>query len=99
MQRTELPLHWRSRSRPIYRGSSRCATPMPGLRLYRAASSYRQVEVLIALIKGRLAAKDLDSLEVMTSGGVGYELTIPLSVYETLPRIGEEVKLHTSLVV
>jgi Holliday junction DNA helicase RuvA len=54
---------------------------------------------LIGLIQGKLVAKDLDSLQVMTSGGVGYELTIPLSVYETLPRAGEDVMLHTSLVV
>jgi holliday junction DNA helicase RuvA len=54
---------------------------------------------LIGLIVGKLVAKDLDSLQVMTSGGVGYELTIPLSVYETLPRTGEDVTLHTSLVV
>ncbi len=38
-------------------------------------------------------------IEVMTSGGVAYELTIPLSVYETLPRVGEQVTLNTSLVV
>jgi Holliday junction DNA helicase RuvA len=54
---------------------------------------------LIGLIQGKLVAKDLDSLLVMTSGGVGYELVIPLSVYETLPRTGEDVTLHTSLVV
>jgi Holliday junction DNA helicase RuvA len=54
---------------------------------------------LIGLIQGKLVAKELDSLLVMTSGGVGYELTIPLSVYETLPRTGEAVTLHTSLVV
>jgi Holliday junction DNA helicase RuvA len=54
---------------------------------------------LIARIEGKLVAKDLDSLEVMTSGGVAYELTIPLSVYETLPRTGDPVALHTSLVV
>ena len=54
---------------------------------------------MIALIEGKLVAKDLDSIEVMTSGGVGYELTIPLSAYETLPRAGEDVMLHTSLVV
>lgn len=35
----------------------------------------------------------------MTSGGVGYELKIPLSVYETLPKVGDDVRLHTSLVV
>jgi holliday junction DNA helicase RuvA len=54
---------------------------------------------LIARIEGKLVAKDLDSLEVMTSGGVAYELKIPLGVYETLPRTGEIVALHTSLVV
>ena len=54
---------------------------------------------MIALIHGKLVAKDLDSVEIMTSGGVGYELTIPLSVYETLPRAGEAISLHTSLVV
>lgn len=54
---------------------------------------------MIALIHGKLIAKDIDALEVMTSGGVGYELTIPLGVYETLPRVGEDLTLHTSLVV
>lgn len=54
---------------------------------------------MIGRVEGKLVAKDLDSLEVMTSGGVAYELKIPLGVYETLPRVGEIVGLHTSLVV
>jgi holliday junction DNA helicase RuvA len=54
---------------------------------------------VIAQIAGRLLVKDLDRVEVMTNGGVGYELSIPLGVYETLPRTGEEVLLHTHLVV
>ena len=54
---------------------------------------------MIGQVVGKLVAKDLDSLEVMTASGVGYELTIPLSVYEMLPRAGEDVALHTSLVV
>jgi Holliday junction DNA helicase RuvA len=54
---------------------------------------------LIGRVEGKLVAKDLDSLEVMTSGGVAYELKIPLGVYETLPRVGDIVALHTSLVV
>jgi Holliday junction DNA helicase RuvA len=54
---------------------------------------------VIAQVAGRLIAKDLDRVEVMTNGGVGYELSIPLSVYETLPRAGETVTLHTHLVV
>jgi Holliday junction DNA helicase RuvA len=35
----------------------------------------------------------------MTEGGVAYEMQIPLSVYETLPRAGESVSLWTSLIV
>ena len=54
---------------------------------------------MIARVEGKLVAKDLDALEVMTSGGVAYELVIPLGVFESLPRVGENVSLHTSLVV
>ncbi|HST07948.1 MAG TPA: Holliday junction branch migration protein RuvA [Gemmatimonadaceae bacterium] len=54
---------------------------------------------MIARVQGKLVAKDLDAIEVMTSGGVGYELTIPLNVYETLPRVNDDVTLHTSSVV
>jgi holliday junction DNA helicase RuvA len=54
---------------------------------------------VIAQVAGRLVAKDLERVEVMTNGGVGYEVSIPLGVYETLPRTGEDVTLHTHLVV
>ena len=54
---------------------------------------------MIARVEGKLVAKDLDAIEVMTSGGVAYELKIPLSVYEAMPRVGEDISLHTSLVV
>jgi holliday junction DNA helicase RuvA len=54
---------------------------------------------MISQIAGTLAAKDLDRVEVMTAGGVGYELVIPLGVYETLPKEGERVTLATHLVV
>lgn len=54
---------------------------------------------MISLISGTLVAKDLDSVEVMTAGGIGYEIEIPLGVFEILPRAGESVQLHTSLVV
>jgi Holliday junction DNA helicase RuvA len=54
---------------------------------------------VIARVQGKLVSKDLDAIEVMTSGGVAYELTIPLNVYESLPRVNEDVTLHTSLVV
>lgn len=54
---------------------------------------------MISRISGRLITKDLDRVEIMTAGGVGYELAIPLSVYETLPKPGEDVTLDTHLVV
>jgi Holliday junction DNA helicase RuvA len=54
---------------------------------------------MISQISGVLLAKDLDKVEVMTPGGVAYELAIPLGVYEKLPRLNEAVALHTHLVV
>jgi Holliday junction DNA helicase RuvA len=54
---------------------------------------------MIARVAGTLMAKDLDRVEIMTSGGVGYELLIPLSVFESLPKLGDAVTLHTHLVV
>lgn len=54
---------------------------------------------MISQITGTLVRKDLDRVEVMTAGGVGYELVIPLGVYESLPSAGQSCTLHTYLVV
>jgi Holliday junction DNA helicase RuvA len=54
---------------------------------------------VIVQVEGRLVAKDLDRVELMTQGGVAYELLIPLNVYESRPRLGESTLLWTSLVV
>jgi holliday junction DNA helicase RuvA len=54
---------------------------------------------MITLVTGTLLERDLASVEVLTSGGVGYTLAIPLSTFEALPRAGEAVRLHTHLVV
>ena len=54
---------------------------------------------MIAHVAGTLLVKELDRVEVMTASGVGYELLVPLSLYETLPKLGESVRLHTYLVV
>lgn len=54
---------------------------------------------MIVHVDGTLIARDIDRVEVMTAGGVAYELQIPLGVFETLPRQGEQVSLHTWLVV
>ncbi|HEX6557961.1 MAG TPA: Holliday junction branch migration protein RuvA [Longimicrobiales bacterium] len=54
---------------------------------------------MISRIRGVLVRRDLSSIEVMTSGGVTYELLIPLTVFERLPREGNEVELRTYHVV
>lgn len=54
---------------------------------------------MIVHVAGRVMAKELDRVELLTKGGVGYELAIPLSVYESLPKLGEDAALHAHLVV
>ena len=54
---------------------------------------------MIAAVSGKLVVKELDHVEIMTAGGVGYLLQIPLSVYEALPKLGDTASLHTHLVV
>ena len=54
---------------------------------------------MIASISGRLASKAADRVVIETSGGVGYEITVPLGVMEKLPPVGERVTLATELVV
>jgi Holliday junction DNA helicase RuvA len=54
---------------------------------------------VIAQVSGRLAAKQADRVMVQTTGGVGYEIVVPLGVMERLPAVGETVSLATELVV
>jgi holliday junction DNA helicase RuvA len=54
---------------------------------------------MISRVRGTLLRRDPDSVEVMTAGGVGYEVSIPLSVFEKLPRAGGDVELLTHHVV
>jgi Holliday junction DNA helicase RuvA len=54
---------------------------------------------MISRMQGTLVAQGLDRIEVMTAGGVGYEVLVPLSVVETLPRAGGEVALHIAQVI
>ena len=54
---------------------------------------------MIAQVSGRLAAKQADRVMVQTTGGVGYEIVVPLGVMERLPSVGEAVSLATELVV
>ena len=54
---------------------------------------------MISQIAGTLVVRELDRVEIMTSGGVAYDCHIPLSVYETLPAEGRPVTLFTHLSV
>jgi Holliday junction DNA helicase RuvA len=54
---------------------------------------------MIALLSGTLVHRELDRVEILTAGGVGYECLIPLSVFEALPQEGATVTLHTHLAV
>lgn len=54
---------------------------------------------MIAAVAGNLAAKTADRVVVQTSGGIAYEVTVPLGVMERLPGIGATVTLATELVV
>lgn len=53
---------------------------------------------MISRIRGQLVHKETERLEVCTSGGVTYELFIPVSAYEDLPALGHEVEFHVVLV-
>ena len=54
---------------------------------------------MIARISGTLVHREIDRVEILTAGGVGYECLIPLSVFESLPKEGATVTLHTHLAV
>jgi Holliday junction DNA helicase RuvA len=54
---------------------------------------------MIVQVAGKLITKELDHVEIFTDGGVAYELAVPLSAFEVLPKVGEQCMLHTYLVV
>jgi holliday junction DNA helicase RuvA len=54
---------------------------------------------VISRIRGTLLTREPERVEILTSGGVGYEIEIPLSVFEKLPRKGQDVELLTHQVV
>jgi Holliday junction DNA helicase RuvA len=50
---------------------------------------------LISRLKGVLLSRDLSSVEVETSGGVVYEVEVPLTILQRLPPEGSPVELRT----
>ncbi|HEX6306793.1 MAG TPA: Holliday junction branch migration protein RuvA [Longimicrobiales bacterium] len=54
---------------------------------------------MISRVRGVLVRRELGVAEVMTAGGVAYEVQIPLTVFERLPQTGADVELRTYQVV
>lgn len=54
---------------------------------------------MIAMVHGVLGERQGESVLVLTDGGVAYEITVPLGVYERLPTQGTRVSLYTELVI
>lgn len=53
---------------------------------------------MIGFLRGVLVVKKVPSL-ILDVRGVGYEIDVPMSTFFHLPAVGEEVMLHTHLVV
>ncbi|MGI9629277.1 MAG: Holliday junction branch migration protein RuvA [Longimicrobiales bacterium] len=54
---------------------------------------------MISRIRGEVISRDLEVVEVLTPGGVVYEVEVPLTVFQRLPREGSEIELRTVHVV
>jgi holliday junction DNA helicase RuvA len=54
---------------------------------------------MIATVSGVLTEKSPDSIVLLTDGGIGYAISVPLGVFERLPQVGGRCSLHTELVV
>lgn len=54
---------------------------------------------MISRLRGVLLRRQIGVAEVMTQGGVAYEVQIPLTVFERLPKEGDDVELRTYQVV
>jgi len=54
---------------------------------------------MISRIQGTLVHRGLNAVEITTRGGITYEIDIPLTVYERLPKEGSEVELRTFYIV
>lgn len=54
---------------------------------------------MIAILNGRLTEKSPEQIVLLTDGGVGYAVQVPLGVFERLPGAGERCTLFTELVV
>ncbi len=54
---------------------------------------------MISAVRGTVVARAVERVVVATSGGVSYEIAVPVGVLERLPPNGSSVELRTVLVV
>jgi holliday junction DNA helicase RuvA len=54
---------------------------------------------MISRLKGVVLARDLERVEVETPGGVVYEVEVPLTLLDRLPREGQPVELRIVYIV
>lgn len=54
---------------------------------------------MIRRIRGEFLGYGPDTVEVLASDGLGYELSVPLGLVDRLSRVGQQIELHTVLVV
>ena len=54
---------------------------------------------MISRIAGRLLTRELDRVEVMTAGGIAYDISIPRTLFEKLPVVGKDVEIRTHQVL
>jgi Holliday junction DNA helicase RuvA len=54
---------------------------------------------MISRLRGTVLSRDIDRVEIETSGGVVYEVEVPLTVLQRLPSVGARVELRTHQVV
>lgn len=54
---------------------------------------------MISRLRGTVLSRDGERVELATSGGVVYEVEVPLTVAERLPPVGEEVELRIVFIV
>jgi len=54
---------------------------------------------VISRLRGEVVSRDIDSVEILTPGGVVYQVEVPLSVFQKIPREGSPLELLTVQVV
>lgn len=54
---------------------------------------------MISRVRGTLVSRDTDRIEIATSGGLVYEVEVPVTVAGRLPAVGADVEIRTAHVV